>query len=68
VGLCFVLIHFVGVFKNLGQSDDRSMMPVSALISAAYHFRQGVNSDDRKTQKAAPFCRSGPAVLDRYKS
>jgi hypothetical protein len=33
--LCFVLIHFVGVFKNLGGS-------LSAPISAAYHFRQGV--------------------------
>jgi hypothetical protein len=42
------------------------MMSVSALISAAYHFRQGVSSDDQKAQKAALFCQSGPAVPDRY--
>jgi hypothetical protein len=41
---------------------------MSVLISAAYHFRQGVSSDDQKAQKAALFCQSGPAVLDRYKS
>jgi hypothetical protein len=44
------------------------MMSVSALISAAYHFRQGVSSDDQKAQKAALFCQSDPALLDRYKS
>jgi hypothetical protein len=41
---------------------------MSVLISAAYHFRQGVSSDDQKARKAAPFYQSGRAVLDRYKS
>ena len=35
------------------------------MISAAYHFRQGVSSDDQKAQKAALFYQSDPAVLDR---